>query len=200
MSQAPRPPALAGATTVRTVSSNCRRGSVSTAGTADQLARHGHCPSVVRIHRCIALVITALALTMTAAHVLEMPRKLSYSIALYTAVNSTMYLYFAIFGAIFEVGAILAVGTLAWRARHQPSAHWTLAAAIAVTLSLGSWLILVQPVNSAIAHGASWGDLRLRWELGHLVGFVLSLAGFVALAIATVRDIPVPQVRTGRRA
>lgn len=111
-----------------------------------------------------------------------------------------LYLYFAIFGAIFEVGAIFAVGTLAWRARHQRSTYWTLAAAIAVTLSLVSWLILVQPVNSAIAHGASWGDLRLRWELGHRVGFALSLAGSVALAIATVRDIPVPQVRTGRRA
>src|ERR1044071_437 len=154
----------------------------------------------MRIHRCVALVITALSLTMTAAHVLEMPRKLSYSIALYTAVNSTLYLYFAIFGAIFEVGAIIAVGTLVWRARHQPSTYWTLVAAIAVTLSLGSWLILVQPVNRAIAHGASWGDLRLRWGLGHLVGFVLSLAGFVALAVATVRDIPVPPVRTGRRA
>jgi hypothetical protein len=54
---------------------------------------------MMRIHRCIALVITALSLTMTTAHVLEMPRKLSYSIALDTAVNSTLYLYFAIFGA-----------------------------------------------------------------------------------------------------
>jgi hypothetical protein len=144
----------------------------------------------MRIHRFLALVITALSLAMTTAHVLEMPPKLSYSIALYTAVNSTMYLYFAIFGAIFELGAIVAVGSLAWRARHEPSARATLAAAIAVTLALVSWLILVQPVNSAVAQGASWSDLRLRWELGHLVGFVFSLAGLVALAIATVRDIP----------
>lgn len=144
----------------------------------------------MRMHRCLALVITALSVTMTTAHVLEMPRKLSYSIDLYTAVNSTMYLYFAIFGAIFEIGAIVAVGALAWRVRRQPSAGWTLAAAIAVTLALVSWLILVQPVNSAVAHGASWSDLRMRWEVGHLVGFVLSLAGLVALAIATVRDIP----------
>jgi hypothetical protein len=145
----------------------------------------------MRIHRFIALVVTALSLTMTTAHVLEMPRKLSYGIDLYTAVNSTMYLYFAIFGAIFEIGAIVAVGSLAWRARHQPSARWTFAAAIAVTLALVSWLVLVQPVNSAIAHGASWSDLRLRWEVGHLVGFVFSLSGFVALVVAVVREIPV---------
>jgi hypothetical protein len=144
----------------------------------------------MRIHRLVALVITALSLAMSTAHVLEMPRKLSYSIELYRAVNSTMYLYFAIFGAIFEIGAIASIAALAWRARHQPSARWTLAAAVSVTLALVSWLTLVQPVNSAIAHGASWSDLRLRWEIGHLVGFVFSLAGFVALGIATVRDIP----------
>ena len=86
----------------------------------------------------------------------------------------------------------MAVGALAWRARNEPSAHWTLTAAISVTLALVSWLILVRPVNSAIAHGASWSDLRLRWELGHLVGFVFSLTGFVALAIAMVRDIRSP--------
>ena len=144
----------------------------------------------MRTHRFIALVITALSLTMTAAHVLEMPQKLSYSVELYTAVNSTMYPYFAIFGAISEIGAIVAVGALAWRARHQPSAHWTAAAAIAVALALLSWLVLVQPVNSAVAQGASWGDLRLRWEIGHVVGFAFSLTGFVALAVATVREIP----------
>jgi len=41
-----------------------------------------------------------------------------------------------------------------------------------------------------VADGASWAALRTRWELGHLVGFVLSLTGFVALAIAMVREIP----------
>jgi hypothetical protein len=66
---------------------------------------------------------------MTTAHVLEMPRKLSYSIELYTAVNSSMYLYFAIFGAIAvsepgestttcrpQFAAWSAAGGVAWRA------------------------------------------------------------------------------------
>ncbi|NVB77228.1 MAG: hypothetical protein HOV81_02430, partial [Kofleriaceae bacterium] len=29
-----------------------------------------------------------------------------------------------------------------------------------------------------------------RWEFGHLVGFVLSLVGFSALAIGMIRDLP----------
>src|SRR5579859_5818322 len=88
--------------------------------------------------RALALVITALSLAMTTAHVLEMPRKLSYSIELYTAVNSTMYLYFAMFGAIFEIGAIIAVAALAWRTHHRPSRHWMLAAAIGSGASFGT--------------------------------------------------------------
>jgi hypothetical protein len=140
----------------------------------------------MRIHHALALVVTALSLTMTAAHVLEMPQKLAYDLALYTAVNSTLYRNYAIFGAIFEIGAILAVGSLAWRVRRRAM----LVAAAAVTLALVSWLILVQPVNSAVAQGATWTGLRMRWELGHLVGFVFSLTGLVSLVIATVRELP----------
>lgn len=147
----------------------------------------------MRIHRFLALVTTALALTLTSAHVLEMPQKLSYNLDLYTAVNSSMYRCFAIVGGIYEIGAIALVSTLAWRARHQRSAHWTLAAAIAVALALLSWLVLVLPVNHAIAHGATWGALRPRWEYGHLVGLGFSLLGFSALAVATVLEIPAPE-------
>jgi hypothetical protein len=144
----------------------------------------------MRVHRLLALIIAALSLTMTSAHVLEMPQKLAYPLDLYTEVNSTLYRWFAVVGGIYQIGAIVSVAALAWRARHQRSARWTLAASVGVTLAFASWLVLVLPVNQAIAHGASWLDLRLHWEVGHLVGFVLSLLGFAALAVATVLEIP----------
>lgn len=128
---------------------------------------------------------------MTSAHVLEMPQKLSYSPELYAAVNGTLYRYFAIVGGIYELAAIVAAGTLAWRSRRERSATWTVAAAVAVTLAFASWLIFVQPVNYAIEHGGSWTALALRWEYGHLAGFVCSLGGLIALAIGTVLEIPV---------
>ncbi|HEU4610958.1 MAG TPA: SRPBCC family protein [Kofleriaceae bacterium] len=143
----------------------------------------------MRVHRFLALFLSALSLTMTSAHVLEMPQKLSYDLALYTAVNRTLYRYFAIVGGSYQILAIVAVCTLAWRARKSRTATWTLAAAIGITLAFVSWLLLVQPVNAAVAEGAGWSGLRLRWEVGHLVGFILSLLGFSALAIATVLQI-----------
>jgi hypothetical protein len=68
-------------------------------------------------------------------------------------------------------------------------------------LSLGflSWLVLVMPVNASIERVASetpervpafWSELRTRWEYGHVIGFVLNLLGFCALAIAAVSDAP----------
>ncbi len=145
----------------------------------------------MRVHRFIAIVVTALALTMTSAHVLEMPRKLSYDLDLYTRVNGSLYLYFAVVGGAYQILSIIAVGTLAWRVRHERHGRWTIAAANALALSFVSWLLLVEPVNLAIGDGATWTNaLRLRWELGHLVGFVLSLGGFVLLIVGTLGEIP----------
>jgi len=149
------------------------------------------------VHRFVALVATALALTMTSAHVLEMAPKLAYSYELYTAVNGTLYRYFAIVGGIYTIVSLIAVVTLAWRARRQRSAHWTLFAALAIVASFATWLVLVVPVNQRIAEAGpaaveAWVALRPRWEYGHLIGFVLTLIGFCALVVAALVEIPRP--------
>jgi hypothetical protein len=149
----------------------------------------------MQIHRFVAIVLTALALTMTSAHVLEMPAKLAYSIELYTAVNGTLYGYFAIVGGIYTVGSLVAVTTLAWRARKRPSRRLMLIAAISVLAAFVSWLLIVEPVNRQIADAGdaavqAWATLRPRWEYGHLVGFVCWLIGFCALVLATLAEIP----------
>lgn len=147
----------------------------------------------MRVHRFFALVVTALALTMTSAHVLEMPQKLALSPELYAAVNGTLYRYFAYVGAVYTVGSVSLVALLAWRARGKPSSVPTMIAAICLGAAFVSWLALVAPVNHAVAvEGPSvWTDLRWRWELGHLVGFVLTLAGFCSLVLSVLIDIPI---------
>lgn len=56
----------------------------------------------------MTLLLAALALTMTSAHVLELPQKMEYGPDLYSAVNTTMYRYFAIVGGAYTMGAIAA--------------------------------------------------------------------------------------------
>ncbi len=145
----------------------------------------------MRIHRFFALILGALALTMTSAHVLEMPQKLAYPIDFYSRVNGTLYREFAIVGGAYTVLSILVVGALAWRARRRPSAPWSWAAAAGFLATFVSWLILVAPVNSAAAQGVSWSELRPRWEVGHMVGFILTLAGFAFLCVSVLVEVPV---------
>jgi hypothetical protein len=62
----------------------------------------------------ITLVLAALALGAPLAHVLEMPVRRTYDPALYVTVTHTLYRYFGIVGAMFEVGAV--VGAVIWAA------------------------------------------------------------------------------------
>jgi hypothetical protein len=150
--------------------------------------------------RVVTLVLAALSLTMTSAHVLELPQKMSYSPATYALVNGTLYRWFAIVGGVYTVASIVAAWGLAWSARRvRVALGWAGAGAALLTLAFVSWLALVMPVNSIVARAAStapeslpglWLELRPRWEYGHVVGFVLDLLGFCALALAVVADAP----------
>jgi hypothetical protein len=153
---------------------------------------------LLRVWRFLTLLLAALALTMTSAHVLELPVKMGYDTQLYTAVNGTLYRYFAMVGAVYTLGTIVTALVLVYLVRGRGAAfRWTLAGAICVALAFGSWLALVLPVNLQVADAlrsgpdsvpAVWARLRPRWEYGHAAGFVLQLGGFCALAAGIISE------------
>lgn len=136
-----------------------------------------------------SLVLTALTLSLTFSHLLEMPQKLQYGPQLYMTVQHTLYLYFAWVGAFVEMGA---VGTLVWlsvRIRRSGSIYrWTIMATVSVALGLGLWFLLVNPANHQMARWSgmplpgNWTAVRRQWELGHAMSAVLDLFGFISLA------------------
>lgn len=153
---------------------------------------------MLRIWRFLTLLLAALALTMTSAHVLELPQKMQYDAQLYSAVNTTLYRYFAMVGGVYSMGSIIAASVLAFLTRKNGSVFgWTLAGALLLALWFTSWLTLVAPVNNQIAAAlqsspetvpALWMQLRERWEYGHAAGFVIQLFGFCALLISVLID------------
>lgn len=153
---------------------------------------------MLQVWRFVTLVWVALALTMTSAHVLELPQKMQYDAALYSAVNTTLYRQFATVGGVYSIGQILAAGLLAFAVRRRPRAyHWTLAGTALLVLWLVSWLVLVAPVNDEVTRALKaspdlvprvWMQHRERWEYGHAVGFVFQLFGFCVLLLAVLRD------------
>jgi hypothetical protein len=153
---------------------------------------------MLRVWRFLAIILAALALTMISAHVLEMPQKMQYDAQLYSAVNTTMYRYFAIVGGVYSMGSIIAAGVLAFLVRRDRAVfRWALAGALLLVLWFVSWLTLVAPVNNQVATAlqfspagvpALWMQLRRRWEYGHAIGFVLQLLGLCALLISVLVD------------
>jgi hypothetical protein len=163
---------------------------------------------LLRGWRLITLLLAALALTMESAHVLELPQKMHYDAQMYSAVNTTLYRYFAIVGGVYQVGSIVAAAILAFLVRkRRPSFEWTLAGALCLLLAFGIWLTIVAPVNGEVTKAlgtapasvpAIWMRLRNQWEYGHAAGFVVQLIGVCMLLLSVL--VETPKSRTRNRA
>jgi hypothetical protein len=160
---------------------------------------------LLRGWRLITLLLAALALTMESAHVLELPQKMHYDAQMYSAVNTTLYRYFAIVGGVYQVGSIVAAAILAFLVRkRRPSFEWTLAGALCLLLAFGIWLTIVAPVNGEVTKAlgtapasvpATWMRLRNQWEYGHAAGFVVQLIGVCMLLLSVLVETPKSRAR-----
>jgi hypothetical protein len=154
----------------------------------------------LKVWRFLTLMLAALALTMTSAHVLELSAKMRYDPELYATVNGTMYRNFAVVGGAYTIASIVAATVLAILVRGRGvTVGWTVAGAGCLLLGFVSWLALVAPVNGAVAaaHRATptsvpalWTELRPRWEYGHAAGFIIQLVGFGALLVSILAETP----------
>ena len=106
---------------------------------------------VIRGWRFVTLILAALALTMESAHVLELPQKMQYGAQMYSAVNTSLYRYFAIVDGVYQVGSIIAAEVLAFMVRKRMTFTLTLIGFFCLLLAFGVWLAVVAPVNSDVA-------------------------------------------------
>jgi hypothetical protein len=142
--------------------------------------------------RIAAVVVVALSLGASFAHVLELPAKLDLSGDRYLAVQE-IYRYFGASATVLELGSVLlmlAGLVLGW---HRPGAHLLALAWIVFAASLVAWAVVVSPVNAVFASWAGhppagWTAARDRWEWGHVAVFGLKLVSFTMLITATLRS------------
>lgn len=146
----------------------------------------------MRVLYFLNLVISALALSTTSAHVLEYPQKIKLDIPAYTLINSNLYKYFAIIGGLYCIGAIFLSLILVYISRkHRKIVRWNLMGLMFHLLWLISWIVIVNPVNNQIAENSTaayqlWEALRYQWEYGHIVGFIFHLGAFCCLTIGAL--------------
>jgi hypothetical protein len=141
----------------------------------------------------VAVVAAALTMGLTFAHTLELPQKLGYDAAMWTRVQQSLYLYFGVVGGAVEVAAVVAAVVFAVRARGRPGGRLAAVGAACFVAALAWWFAVVNTANAQIGGWAvdavpsDWERWRAQWEFGHAVHFALTLAGFLALLLATVQ-------------
>jgi hypothetical protein len=136
----------------------------------------------------ICVITAAVPLGATTAHLLELPNKLGLDGPLWLAVQQNVYRGWGPFIAPFEIAAIVSAWALAYLLRRWRAAFpWVLAAALCLSAMLVEFFLIVEPVNVAFARWTpatlppDWAEYRLRWEVGHAIGFILALVAFCAL-------------------
>ena len=100
--------------------------------------------------RFATLLLAALSLTMESAHVTRAPQKMRYDLPMYSAVNSTLYKWFAVVGGAYQVIALL-LGHRSrlsrLRGRGESRSPAARAAQRCSSSPSSSRLAVVQPVN-----------------------------------------------------
>ncbi len=155
----------------------------------------------MNILKVLAVVITAIALIPSAAHLFELPGKIDLGRDDYFVVQG-IYAGWAFFAVPIFL-AILANALLCiaeWRQRDARAALAGLSALL-IAIGLGIFFVWVFPGNVATENWTQptddWEHLRTNWEYGHAADALLVFAAFVATCIAAVGS---PKVRGEREA
>jgi hypothetical protein len=145
--------------------------------------------------RLAALILAALSLGPSFAHLLERPPRMAWPPELWMATTNfgAQYAWFGRVGAILDPATILVLLLLAWLTRRRQSVFVAAAASFLLFgAALACWALVVQPMNVVMAGWtpgsvpADFEAVRARWEEGHVVVAALKLAGLVALAFAVL--------------
>lgn len=143
-----------------------------------------------------ALLLAALSLGPSYAHVLEAPPRLSVwppELWREATVFHGQFLLFATVGAPIDIAALLAAALLAYLLRRErPAFRLALAGFLLMACGLAVWFWRVSPANAVLATWkpgplpADYADVRWRWESGHMAVAALKAIGFVALLMAAL--------------
>jgi hypothetical protein len=143
-------------------------------------------PKVLQV---VTLLLMALCLVPTGAHLFELPGKMAMGKDAYFTVQP-IYNGWALFG-IAEAAAIIAAAWLAWCMRAQPMARgFAAAGAGLIVASLVAFFGLTFPGNVATSNWTvapdNWEALRFNWEIGHASEAVLTFLALLAVAVSVV--------------
>jgi hypothetical protein len=161
---------------------------------------------LLRLWRIGTILLIALLQGLAFAHLLERPAKLQYDAALYITLQKTLYVQWGPphIGGVLEPAAIVATLILAYLLRNDRGIMWiTVAAGVMLLLAFPVvFFWLVAPANEAFPAAiparvpADWMQLRVNWEMGHVIRFLLQFAALSLLVVSLSQELD--RIDTGR--
>ena len=147
----------------------------------------------LRVVQFLAVLVTALALVPTGAHLFELPNKIDLPRDAYLTVQG-IYAGWAWFG-IVDLAALVLNVVLAVRLRRQrPAVYFAWTAALCFVAFFAIFFTWTFPANRATANWTilpdEWNPLRVAWEYSHAVNAVVTLIALcsVTLSVITTRQ------------
>ncbi len=143
----------------------------------------------LKVVQFLALVLAAIALVPSGAHVFALPNKIGLAQVDYFIVQN-IYRGWALFGVVL-IGALIADGALALMLRGRGTPFvLALLACLCVVLTLAIFFIWTFPANQATdnwtAIPADWQELRRQWEYSHAANAAVTFAALCAVTLSVL--------------
>lgn len=147
----------------------------------------------------IIIMLTSLSLSLSVAHLLELPQRMRFDQQLWVKVTvvENVYRLFGSVGAVFEVGAILTAIVLVFLVRRRGlTFYWTWSGAILLVLAFVSWIMFVAPMNAEFAKWLTnpvpqdWTRYRDQWEYAHAINAFIKIVGLSLLVLSVLVETP----------
>ena len=155
--------------------------------------------TLIQAWRFITLMLASFSLSLSIAHLLELPQRMRFDQQLWVRVTvfENVYKLFGSVGAVFEIIAILTAIVLIFLVSKRGSTfYWTLGGAILLVLAFVSWIVFVAPMNAEFARWltnpvpADWTRYRDQWEYAHAVNAFIKIIGLSLLVISVLVETP----------
>jgi hypothetical protein len=154
----------------------------------------------LRLIQFLAIMLTALALVPSGAHLAALPNKMTMAQVAYF-VAQQIYAGWALFGIVL-LGALLAnlAHTIVVRKQGR-SFGYAFASFLLIAANLAIFFVWTLPTNQATNNWTivpkNWNELRIQWEYSHAANAVVTFAALVCVVIAVLRQPS--QVRKSNR-
>ena len=145
----------------------------------------------LRLVQFLAIMLTALALVPSGAHLAALPNKIAMAQAAYF-VAQQIYAGWDLFGIVLFGALVANLAHAIMLRKLGRSLGYALASFLLIAANLAIFFVWTFPTNQATNNWTvvpkNWSALRIQWEYSHAANAVVTFAALVCVVIAVLRQ------------